>query len=226
MQYRRHSRIDAWVQQILFAVPRLAVFQPRPPRLTAFLGSCRYGSIRSCRQPVASHCGEANCLSRSCGSRSAASGQEPSHTRDTEVFAMNDRIWTPPHLLALRSPATRYDCSRISGLSVTSVSRGRATMGYSRVGSSLVTRASRPWSFPGYSDAGSTCSPSLGMLATVVDGLPLIQSGRMVFTPPCAPVRSSFRVAASPRPRVPSCSPVRSLRHSGVIAPRAPAPSD
>jgi hypothetical protein len=60
---------------------------------------------------------------------------------DAEVFAMNDRIWTPPHLLALRSPATRYDCSRISGLSVTSVSRGRA---YSRVGSSLVTRASRP----------------------------------------------------------------------------------
>ena len=84
---------------------------------------------------------------------------------------MNDRIWTPPHLLALRSPATRYDCSRISGLSVTSVSRGRATMGYSRVGSSLVTRASRPWSFPGYSDAGSTCSPSLGMLATAVDNL-------------------------------------------------------
>jgi hypothetical protein len=81
------------------------------------------------------------------------------------------RIWAPPHLLALRSPATRYDCSRISGLSMTSVSRGRATMGYSRVGSSLLCRASRPWTFPGYSDAGSTCSPSLGMLATAVDDL-------------------------------------------------------
>jgi len=44
-----------------------------------------------------------------------------------------------------------------------------ATMGYSRVGSSLLSRASRPWTFPGYSDAGSTCSPSLGMLATAVD---------------------------------------------------------
>jgi hypothetical protein len=44
-------------------------------------------------------------------------------------------------------------------------------MGYSRVGSSLLCRASRPWSFPGYSDAGSTCSPSLGMLATAVGDL-------------------------------------------------------
>jgi hypothetical protein len=44
-------------------------------------------------------------------------------------------------------------------------------MGYSRVGSSLLYRASRPWTFPGYSDAGSTCSPSLGMLATAVDDL-------------------------------------------------------
>ena len=44
-------------------------------------------------------------------------------------------------------------------------------MGYSRVGSSLLSRASRPWTFPGYSDAGSTCSPSLGMLATAVDDL-------------------------------------------------------
>jgi hypothetical protein len=41
-------------------------------------------------------------------------------------------------------------------------------MGYARVGSSLLLRASRPWTFPGYSDAGSTCSPSLGVLATVV----------------------------------------------------------
>jgi hypothetical protein len=44
-------------------------------------------------------------------------------------------------------------------------------MGYSRVGSSLQSRASRPGSFPGYSDAGSTCSPSLGMLAIAVDDL-------------------------------------------------------
>ena len=41
-------------------------------------------------------------------------------------------------------------------------------MGYSRVGSSLLLRASRPWTFPGYSDAGSTCSPSIGVLATAV----------------------------------------------------------
>jgi hypothetical protein len=81
------------------------------------------------------------------------------------------RIWTPPHLLALRVLATRYDCSRISGLGMTSINRGRATMGYSRVGSSLLCRASRPWTFPGYSDAGSTCSPSFGMLATAVDDL-------------------------------------------------------
>src|SRR5258708_35449211 len=80
-------------------------------------------------------------------------------------------IWTPPHLLALRLLATRYDCSRISGLRLTSISRGRATMGYSRVGSSLLCRASRPWTLPGYSDAGSTCSPSLGLLATAVDDL-------------------------------------------------------
>ena len=44
-------------------------------------------------------------------------------------------------------------------------------MGYSRVGSPLLCRASRPWTFAGYSDAGSTCSPSLGMLATAVDDL-------------------------------------------------------
>ena len=41
-------------------------------------------------------------------------------------------------------------------------------MGYARVGSSLLLRASRPWTFPGCSDAGSTCSPSFGVLATVV----------------------------------------------------------
>jgi hypothetical protein len=73
-----------------------------------------------------------------------------------------------PTLLALRLLATRYDCSRISGLCLTSISRGRATMGYSRVGSSLLCRASSPWTFSGYSDAGSTCSPSFGVLATVV----------------------------------------------------------
>jgi hypothetical protein len=38
-------------------------------------------------------------------------------TRDVSTV----RIWTPPHLLALRFLATRYDCSRISGLSKTSV---------------------------------------------------------------------------------------------------------
>jgi len=54
------------------------------------------------------------------------------------------RIWTPPHLLAPRVLATRYDCSRISGLGVTSIIRGGATMGYSRVGSSLERRAWRP----------------------------------------------------------------------------------
>ena len=73
-----------------------------------------------------------------------------------------------PTLLALRFLATRYDCSRISGLCLTSISRGRATMGYARVGSSLLCRASRPWTFAGYSDAGSTCSPSFGVLATAV----------------------------------------------------------
>jgi len=73
-----------------------------------------------------------------------------------------------PTLLALRLLATRYDCSRISGLCLTSISRGRATMGYSRVGSSLLCRASSPWTFSGYSDAGSTCSPSFGVRATVV----------------------------------------------------------
>jgi hypothetical protein len=41
-------------------------------------------------------------------------------------------------------------------------------MGYARVGSSLLLRASRPRTFPGCSDAGSTCSPSLGVLATAV----------------------------------------------------------
>jgi hypothetical protein len=86
----------------------------------------------------------------------------------------NVRIWTPPHLLAFRFLAMRYDCSRISGLGMTSINRGRATMGYSRVGSSLLCRASRPWTFPGFSDAGSTCSPSFGMLATAVDDLLLV----------------------------------------------------
>ena len=51
-------------------------------------------------------------------------------------------------------------------------------MGYARVGSSLLLRASRPWTFPGYSDAGSTCSPSFGVLATVVMFF-LGQSGRV-----------------------------------------------
>ena len=51
-------------------------------------------------------------------------------------------------------------------------------MGYARVGSSLLLRASRPWTFPGCSDAGSTCSPSFGVLATVVMFF-LGQSGRV-----------------------------------------------
>ena len=37
--------------------------------------------------------------------------------------------------------ATRYDCSRISGFMLTSVNRGRATMGYSRASSPLLSRA-------------------------------------------------------------------------------------
>jgi hypothetical protein len=40
---------------------------------------------------------------------------------DPYLPVANVRIWTPPHLLALRFLATRYDCSRISGLSKTSV---------------------------------------------------------------------------------------------------------
>jgi len=52
------------------------------------------------------------------------------------------------------------------------------------------------------------------------------QSGRMVFRPSCAPVRSSFRVAASPGRPAPSCWRARSLRHSGVIAARVSPPSD
>jgi hypothetical protein len=76
---------------------------------------------------------------------------------------------------ALRSPGSEAASTpprfQSAGLSLTSISRGRATMGYSRVGSSLLCRASRPWTLPGYSDAGSTCSPSLGMLATAVDDL-------------------------------------------------------
>jgi hypothetical protein len=42
-------------------------------------------------------------------------------------------------------------------------------MGYPRVGSPLLSRARDPWTLPGCSDAGSTCSPSVRMLATAVD---------------------------------------------------------
>jgi hypothetical protein len=46
-------------------------------------------------------------------------------------------------------------------------------MGYSRANSPLVTRASRPQPFSGSADAGSTCSPSIRVLATALDILPL-----------------------------------------------------
>jgi len=52
------------------------------------------------------------------------------------------------------------DCSRISGLMLTSITRGRATMGYSRASSPLLYRAWCPRTFAGFANAGSTCSPS------------------------------------------------------------------
>jgi len=45
-----------------------------------------------------------------------------------------------PTLLALRFLATRYDCSRISGLCLTSISRGRATMAIRAPAPSLLSR--------------------------------------------------------------------------------------
>ena len=145
--------------------------------------------------------------------------------RAASASVLNDRIWTPPHLLALRVLATRYDCSRISGLGMTSAIRGRAMMGYSRVGSPLLFRASRPWTFAGYSDAGSTCSPSLGMLATAVDDF-LWSVGTLGVRRPRAPVRSSCHASASPRRPAPSCWQVRSPRRLDGSAPLKLAPSD
>ena len=161
---------------------------------------------------------------RVCGT-SRTSGNLVSDRPDRVELGLTASVYGPlPTLLALRFLATRYDCSRISGFCLTSISRGRATMGYSRVGSSLLSRASRPWTFAGYSDAGSTCSPSFGVLATAVMFSSISQNARLQATR--APVHSSFRGAALPRRPAPSCWRERSPPRSDAIARPTPRPID
>ena len=112
----------------------------------------------------------------------------------------NGRIWTPPQLLALRSLATRYDCSRISGLMLTSINRGRATMGYSRASSHCFI------GLKARSHSRVLLAPvrpvrhRLRVLATVVTFLPCL-CRCCCFMPPDHSVHRWYRASTSPKPR-------------------------
>jgi len=88
-------------------------------------------------------------------------------------------------------------------------------MGYSRVGSQSLLRALCTWTLKGFADAGSTGLPLLGLLRN--RGVWGFSRDEWVRPLP-APVGNQCHCAASPKPCVQFCWPVRWRPRWGVSA--------
>ena len=128
---------------------------------------------------------------------------------------------------------SKYDCSRISGLSLHRWHRTiRAMMGYSRASSLTIPRASRTWTLTGSAGAGSTCSPSVSLLCNrrsdssslLFRVKPQAYAISLSLRQPPARVCSRHHGATSPRRYVRSCWPVRRPRcwDDGVVPSLSP----